>query len=378
MKVLDIGNFRIGKNHPVFIIAEAGVNHNGDIRLAKKLCDVAKEAGANAVKFQTWKTEQLITRSVQTAEYQKITTKENSQYKLLKNLELSFKNFREISQYCNKIGIMFLSTPGDTESLEFLNSLNMDAFKIGSDDMDNLPLIKHTAEKRKPVLISTGMSTMKEVKETLNFTKKFNDKIILLHCTSNYPADIKDINMKAVSSIKNKLHVLTGYSDHTTNIWIPLVAVCLGCTVIEKHLTLDHNLPGPDHKSSLQINDFMQMVKLIRKLEKNIPKKPLPYNKIPNFVRSILEKDISDEIIIALGSGIKRPTESEKIIMPLVKKTIVALTDIKKGEILTEKNITIKRAGEVFLKPREFYNIINRKTRVPIKQDEVINYEKIT
>lgn len=378
MKSLKIDNFEINDMASTFVIAEAGVNHNGNLNLAKKLCNAAKEAGADAVKFQTWKTEQLLTPDVGTADYQKMTTDQESQFEMLKKLELSFDDFSEIFDYCKKIGIIFLSTPGDEASADFLDELGISIFKIGSDDLDNLPLIKHIAQKRKPLIISTGMSTLEEVKETYDFIKRFNNKIIFLHCTSSYPTEIKDVNLKAMLNLKQNLGTFVGYSDHTTNIWIPAVAVCIGAKVIEKHLTLDKNSPGPDHMSSLDKSDFINMVNLIRKVEKSLKNRPINPDDVSEFIGKLYNKKIVKKIKIALGSYEKKPTDSEKKIMNIIKKTVVATTKIKKGEKLLPGKISIKRAGKISLKPKEYFNLLNKIAKVDIEKYEIIDYEKIT
>lgn len=377
MNSIRIGDFKINDTNPSFIIAEAGVNHNGSLSIAKKLCDAAKKIGSNAIKFQTWKTEKIITKVVKTATYQKINTNEESQFDMLKKLELSFKDFEKIENYCRKIGLLFLSTPGDVASVDFLDDIGIEAFKIGSDDLDNLPLIKYVAQKNKPMIISTGMSTMKEIRETFDFVKRYNDKLIFLHCTSNYPTKIKDVNLNAMSTMKKNLGTIIGYSDHTTKIWVPIVAVCLGAKLIEKHLTISHDLPGPDHKASLETNDFNLMIMMIRKAEKKLKDKQLNPSQIPAFVsQMLLNTELSKEVKLSLGSSLKRPVKSEKEIMKVVRKTIVASRDIKKEALFSENNISIKRAGTIVIKPSEYFNLINKKAKMDIKKDEIISYEK--
>jgi sialic acid synthase SpsE len=376
MKTLKINKSKIDNQSKVFIIAEAGVNHNGNLQLAKKLCKAAKNAGADAIKFQTWKTRDLITRTVRTPTYQKITTGEDSQFVMLKRLELSFTYFKEIFRYCKKIGIIFLSTPGDKTSVNFLKSLRVPAYKIGSDDMDNFPLLKYVAQKKKPLIISTGMSYMKEVEKSFNFVKKFNKKIAFLHCTSSYPTDLGEVNMKSILTMKRRLKTIIGYSDHTTNIWIPILAICLGAKIIEKHITIDKNLPGPDHKSSLTPVEFQQMVELIRKTELKLKNDRPSFIDIQNFLHVIISDLSNNKIKSALGSSIKKPTSSETKIMNFVKKTIVAAVDIKKGDKLSERNLTIKRAGQISLKPTEYFDLINKIATKNIKKDEIVDYEK--
>jgi len=362
--------------HDVFVIAEAGVNHNGKLKLAKKLCKVAKESGADAIKFQTWKTNLLLNDDVSTVGYQKNNTNENSQFKMIKKLELKFKEFQKISDYCKELDILFLSTPGDIPSADFLENLGMKIFKIGSDDLDNLPLLQHISLKQKEMIISTGMSSLKEISNTYNFLKKNNKQITFLHCTSNYPTQIKDVNLKAMLTIKDKIKTTIGYSDHTITTWIPLIAICLGAKVIEKHLTLNKSLSGPDHKTSLNPEEFSLMVSQIRDLEKNGILQDT--KKMSLLISEIVGSNLSKQIKIALGSKVKKPTKSEMRVMKNIKKTIVASKKIKKNDYLSEKNIQISRAGKIGLLPKEYFNLINKKTKRDIQKQEIISYEKVS
>ena len=377
MENFFIDHKKVGDNQPTLVIAEAGVNHNGDVKIAKKLCDAAKNAGADIVKFQTWKTEELMTPNLKTANYQKNNTNETSQFDMAKKLELSFESFREISDYCKKIGIIFLTTPEDEMSVDFIDSLGTPGFKIGSDDLDNLRLIKHIAKKQKPIIISTGMSTLLEVMMTFNFVKKFNEKIAFLHCTSNYPTNLSDVNLNSLISMKQKLPSLLGYSDHTTETWVPLIAIGLGAKIIEKHITLNKTSVGPDHRSSLDEKEFAEMVKLIRIWEKEITM-PFSKNDIISNCNKIMKKDMTNKINLVLGASKKQPTNSEIPIMKVVKKTIVARKIIHKGEKITNENITVKRAGSVNISPRDYYDIIGKTAKKQISPNEIIHYETIT
>ncbi len=267
----------------IFIIAEAGVNHNGDINLAKKLIDVAKEAGADAVKFQTFKSEKVISKFAQKAEYQKETTGESdTQLDMVKKLELPYKDFKELKKYCDEVEINFMSTPFDLDSIEFLNELNIDVFKIPSGEITNLPYLIKIAQTNKPIIMSTGMSTLDEIEAAINILRQNGSgEITLLHCTTEYPAPYKDVNLRAMKTLRERFKVNVGYSDHTKGIEIPIAAVAMGAAVIEKHFTLDRNMEGPDHKASLEPDELKAMVQAIRNVES------------------------------ALGDGIKRPTESE-------------------------------------------------------------------
>jgi len=327
----------------VFIIAEAGVNHNGDINLAKKLIDVAVEAGADAVKFQTWKTENLVTKNSFTATYQKENAKVNNQYEMLKKLELSYEDFIKLKEYCDKKGIIFMSTPDEEESALFLKDLQ-DIFKIGSGELTNLPFLKLIGSFNKKVILSTGMGTLCEIEKALNVlikagTKKEN--ITVLHATTSYPTRFEDVNLKAMLTIQNAFKINVGYSDHTLGIEVPIAAVAMGASVIEKHFTLDKALPGPDHKASLEPNELKEMIKAIRNIE------------------------------VALGDGIKEPTTIEKENKKVVRKVIVAKRNIKKGEMLSEDNLVLKRASNG-LEAKYFDLIIGTNAIKDFKKDEPI------
>ena len=270
-KTLMIGDKIVGGNHSVFIIAEAGVNHNGDIHLAKELVDVTAEAGADAVKFQTFITEEIVTRHAEKADYQKQNTgsKKESQFEMLKKLELSFENFRELKIYCDAKGIMFLSTPFDQKSIDFLDELGVPAFKIASGEINNYPLLNYVAAKRKPIILSTGMSTLAEVERAVELLfRTHHSKVALLHCTSDYPAKIEDVNLKAMRTLYQAFYLPVGLSDHTPGIEVALAAVAMGASIIEKHFTTDKSLAGPDHKASLRPLELKALVKAIRNIEK--------------------------------------------------------------------------------------------------------------
>lgn len=297
------------------IIAEAGVNHNGSLDLALKLCDTAKEAGADVVKFQTWKTEKIITHSVAQADYQSSNTgKTESQFDMLKRLELSYDDFRKIKAHCDKIGIQFASTADEEESLDFLISLGIPFIKIGSGEITNIPYLRIMGSKKLPIIISSGMSTLAEVDVALAELRNAGaTDIILLHCTTNYPCPMQDVNLKAMLTLKEAFKIPVGYSDHTEGIEVPVAAVAMGAKVIEKHFTLDRNMEGPDHLASTEPAEFKKMVDSIRNIEK------------------------------ALGTGEKLPTKSEIDISKVVLKRCVASKKIKVGEIFNENNLTVKR-----------------------------------
>jgi len=309
-------------NNHTIIIAEAGVNHNGDINLAKKLIDAASDAGADYIKFQTFKTELLVSKKAKKADYQIKNQKSNndSQFDMLKKLELADETHYELIEYCKQKKIKFLSTAFDFQSIDFLANLKIDFFKIPSGELTNYPYLKKIAQKKLPVVISTGMADMQEIKDALKVFNvhdfyKNNKNITVLHCSSEYPTPMEVVNLSAMNTIGNELKVDIGYSDHTLGIEVPIAAVAMGAKVIEKHFTLDNNLPGPDHKASLEPNELKKMVSAIRNIEK------------------------------AIGNGIKEPNDLEKKNKPLVRKSIIAKNNIKKGETLSEKNITTKRPG---------------------------------
>lgn len=328
----------------VFIIAEAGVNHNGDINLAKKLIDIAVDSGVDAVKFQTWKTELLVTREAIQAQYQSENTgKEESQYEMLKRLELSYDDFRELKNYCDKKNILFISTPDEFESADFLSQLQ-DIFKIGSGELTNIPFLKHIGKYGKRIILSTGMGTLGEIEKALFSlinagTKKEN--ITLLHATTMYPTPMNEVNLNAMLTIKNAFNIKVGYSDHTMGIEIPIAAVALGAKVIEKHFTISRNMDGPDHKASLEPQELKQMVESIRNIEK------------------------------AMGNGEKTPQQSEISNKKVVRKSIVANREIKKDEILSEENLTTKRVGSG-LSSKLWDEIIGLKANYEFQKDEPI------
>ena len=297
------------------IIAEAGVNHNGDLNTAFKLCKAAKDAGADVVKFQTWITEKIITKNVAKADYQTENTKnDESQFNMLKKLELSQDDFRQIKKYCDEIGIIFASTADEKDSLDFLIELGIPFIKVGSGEIGNVSYLRYIGSKNKPVILSTGMSTLDDISFSIDALKQGGIKdITLLHCTTTYPCPIDSVNLKAIDTLKETFNLPVGYSDHTEGIEVAIAAVAKGATVIEKHFTLDKNMDGPDHLASTEPNEFKKMVDSIRNIEK------------------------------ALGDGKKRPTDDEINISKVVLKKIVAAVDIKKGQIISEEMITCKR-----------------------------------
>ena len=328
----------------VFIIAEAGVNHNGDINLAKKLIDVAVDAGVDAVKFQTWKTELLVTKEAEQAVYQRENTSKNeSQFDMLKRLELSYDAFRELKSYCDTKNIIFLSTPDEFESANFLCELQ-DIFKIGSGEITNLPYLRHIGSLEKKVILSTGMANMGEIEDALDIlinagTLKKN--ITVLHANTMYPTPMEDVNLNAMLTIGKAFDVAYGYSDHTLGIEVDIAAVAMGASCIEKHFTLDKTMEGPDHKASLEPDELKAMVKAIRNIE------------------------------LALGNGVKKPSKSEIPNIEVARKSIVTQRPIKKGEIFSEENLTIKRPGNG-ISPMRWDKIVGTVATRDYEEDELI------
>ncbi|MGI6732423.1 MAG: N-acetylneuraminate synthase [Anaerovoracaceae bacterium] len=327
----------------VFVIAEAGVNHNGSLELAKKLVDAAKDAGADCVKFQTFISKNIVSKNAVKAEYQKQQTEpEESQHDMLKKLELSFNEFVKLNDYCKSKDIEFMSTAFDFDSIDFLDSLEMGTWKIPSGDITNLPYLIKIAKLNKPVILSTGMSTMEDIRSAIKALKENGvAELTVLHCTTEYPTPFEDVNLNAMNTIKEEFGVKVGYSDHTKGIEVPIAAVALGATVIEKHFTLDRNMEGPDHKASLEPNELKAMVDSIRHIE------------------------------LALGNGMKQPAESEKKNMAVARKSIIASKDIKAGEIFTEENLAVKRPGHG-ISPMRWFDVIGKSAPRDFEEDELI------
>lgn len=326
------------------IIAEAGVNHNGSLELAKQLVDKAVYAKADIIKFQTFRAEDLTTKDAQKAEYQKKNMSgEDTQYQMLKKLELKKEEFIELKKYCGSKGIEFLSTAFDLKSIEFLTELGMKRWKIPSGEITNLPYLIKIAKTNKPIILSTGMSTMDDIRHAIHALKDNGaNEITVLHCTTEYPTPFNDVNLKAMLTIKNEFDVQVGYSDHTKGIEVPIAAVALGATVIEKHFTLDRNMEGPDHKASLEPDELKAMVDAVRNIE------------------------------TALGDGVKQPAESEKKNMAIARKSIIAKTYIKSGDIFTEDNLTVKRPGNG-ISPMRWYDVIGKVASRNFEKDELID-----
>jgi len=317
MSYIQLSNRKIGHDHPCLIIAEAGVNHNGSIKIARQLVKEASLAGADVVKFQTFKADEIVTINSPKAEYQLKTTDNSiTQYEMLKSLELSREWHIDLMQHCQNNNIIFLSSPFDIKSIDFLDQIGVSGFKVPSGEIVNLPFLSHLTEKKKPLILSTGMSTLGEVETAIKIIEEINyNNYVLLHCTTNYPTLPEEVNLNAMNTLKSAFQVPVGYSDHTEGIEVSIAAVAMGACVIEKHFTLDKNMSGPDHKASITPRELSKLVKSIRKVEK------------------------------ALGSKRKYPVSIEMHNRKVVRKSIVASKSIKKGEIFTKENLALKRAG---------------------------------
>jgi len=329
----------------VFIIAEAGVNHNGSIKIAKDLINVAVESGADAVKFQTFKAEKLVSKTAEKADYQKKTTEASeSQFDMLKKLELDVEAHQELLVYCQEKNIMFLSTPFDHDSINMLNDLGLETFKIPSGEITNLPYLRHVGSLNKKVVLSTGMSNLKEISDALTILTNagtLNENITVLHANTMYPTPMEDVNLNAMQTIHKEFGVAVGYSDHTLGIEVDIAAVAMGASIIEKHFTLDKGMEGPDHKASLEPEELKAMVSAIRNIEK------------------------------ALGSNEKILSPSEEINLNIARKSIVASCPIRKGELLSEKNISTKRPG-TGISPMNWDEIIGVVATKDYQTDEAI------
>lgn len=329
----------------VLIIAEAGVNHNGNVEIARRMVDVAADSQVDAIKFQTFQAEKEISKFAPKADYQKGTTEKNeSQLDMVKKLELSLEIHRELIRDCRKKGIMFLSTPFDFDSIDLLHELGLQIFKIPSGEITNLPYLRKIGHLKKRVILSTGMANLGEIENALNIlvtagTSK--EQITVLHCNTEYPTPMEDVNLRAMLTIRQAFNVNVGYSDHTLGIEVPIAAVALGATIIEKHFTLNRNMPGPDHKASLEPDELRAMVKAIRNIEQ------------------------------ALGDGIKCSSPSEQKNIPIARKSIVANRKIKQGERFTEENITVKRPG-TGISPMEWNRVLGQRAKRDFEKDEMI------
>jgi N-acetylneuraminate synthase len=332
----------------VFVIAEAGVNHNGSLELAVRLVDAAKASGADAVKFQTFRAESLATRSAHKAAYQERTTAANeSQFEMLQRLELDVADHRMLIDHCKQIGIQFLSSPFDEQSADLLAEMDLPLYKVPSGEITNHPFLEHIARMGKPIILSTGMSTLGEVEEAIGVLRSAGaDQLTLLHCVTEYPAPYEEINLRAMKTLKTAFRLPVGYSDHSPGIEVAIAAVALGAEVIEKHFTLDRSSPGPDHAASLEPEELQQMVSAIRHIE------------------------------VALGDGIKAPTRSELPNISVARKSVVAACGLAAGHSLTPGDLTIKRPGNG-IAPKLLPTLIGRTLSKSVAKDETIQWESL-
>ena len=330
------------------IIAEAGVNHNGNFELAKQLVDKAVEGGADIVKFQTCKAENVISRYADKAEYQKVTTGEaDSQLEMVRKLMLTYEEYGKLKEYCDEKGIEFLSTAFDLPSVDYLHSIGMRRWKIPSGEITNLPLLIKIAKLGEPIIMSTGMSELSEVEDAIKVLKENGaGEITILHCTTEYPAPYEDVNLKAIDTMKETFGLPVGYSDHTKGLEIPVAAVARGACVIEKHFTLDRNMEGPDHKASIEPDELKQMVDMIRHVE------------------------------VAIGDGIKKVSPSELKNQDIARKSIIAKTAIKAGDVFTEENITTKRPGSG-INPMKWFDLLGKTAKHDYQEDYLIEEDEL-
>ncbi len=343
---INIAGRSIGSGEPCFIIAEAGINHNGDMDLARALIDAAADSGADAVKFQTFLADRLVTTDAPKAQYQvQAADSDETQKEMLARLELTRQDHVDLIDHCKLRGILFLSTPFDEISADLLENLNMPAFKIPSGEIINLPFLEYVARKEKPMIISTGMSTIEEVHEALRVVRNAgNDEVVLLHCVTNYPADPADVNLRTMATMKETLSVPVGYSDHTLGKEIPLAAVALGACVIEKHFTLSRDMPGPDHQASLEPDELKSLVEGVRKVES------------------------------AMGTGRKVPSPAEEANARVVRKSLVAARYIPEGSVITVDDLTAKRPG-TGLSPAILPSLLGKEARMAIDEGTIITME---
>lgn len=326
----------------VFVIAEAGVNHNGSLEIAKKLIDKAKESGADCIKFQTFISKNLASKSAKKANYQTSKDATESQLEMLEKLELSFRSFKELRRYCDLKGIMFLSTGFDSDSVDFLQELGMEIWKVPSGEMTNLPYLVKVASFKKPIILSTGMGTIEDVQASMDVLLEYGAQdITILHCTTEYPTPYNEVNLRAMDTMHKKFNVPIGYSDHTEGIEVPVAAVALGATIIEKHFTLDRSMEGPDHRASLEPDELKAMIQGIRHIE------------------------------VAMGTGDKVPSISERKNMSIARKSIVAKRKIRNGEKFSDENLTVKRPGNG-ISPMRWFEVLGKKAMRDFEEDELI------
>lgn len=338
-------SFKNHLNKKTFIIAEIGVNHNGDIELAKKMIKSASECGVDAVKFQTYVSEELVLKNAEKADYQKKNASDESQFEMLKKLELSYDEFSKLKKYAQKCGVLFLSSPFDKKSVDLLEKLEVVAYKLGSGELNNFELIEYVQSKNKPIILSTGMATLEEIKETYDFIKD-KSNLFLLHCITGYPTSFEETNLNFIKTLQKEFEIPIGFSDHSPGIELPIAAVALGACIIEKHFTLNKNLEGPDHKASLNPEEFKEMVGAIRNVE------------------------------VAMGDGIRKLSENENEIKKVARKSIVLNKCVKKGAILKKEMLSIKRPG-TGIAPKNINELIGKTIARDLKSGTVLQWEDL-
>lgn len=332
-------------NDSTFIIAEIGVNHNGSVELARKMIKSASDCGVDAVKFQTFVSEDLVSENAKTADYQEKNTNEDSQLEMLKKLELSYDDFFELKKYAEECNVIFLSSPFDLKSVDLLEKLDVSLYKLGSGELTNFELINYVLKTNKPLILSTGMATLDEIKETYNFIGN-KDNLVILHCITGYPTSFEEANLNFIKTLQNELDVPIGFSDHSPGIELPIAAVALGACVVEKHFTLDKTLEGPDHKASLNPEEFKAMVSAIRHVE------------------------------VAMGDGIRKFSENEKDIKKVARKSIILNEDIEKGTILKKEMLSIKRPG-TGIAPKYIEDLIGKIVNKDLKSSHVMQWDDL-
>lgn len=337
------------KNHlnqkRTFIIAEIGVNHNGDINLAKKMIKSASECGVDAVKFQTYVSEELVLKNAEKADYQKKNDSNESQFEMLKKLELSYDDFSQLKKYAQECGVLFLSSPFDRKSVDLLEKLEVSAYKLGSGELNNLELIEYVQSKNKPIILSTGLATLKEIKETYDFIKD-KSNLFLLHCITGYPTSFEETNLNFIKTLQKEFEIPIGFSDHSPGIELSIAAVALGACIIEKHFTIDKNLPGPDHKASLNSTEFKAMVDAIRHVE------------------------------VAMGDGTRKLSENELNIKKVARKSIVLSKNISKGMVIKKDMLTIKRPG-TGIPPNHINEVVGKRVLKDLKSQTMLKWEDL-
>ena len=345
-KKIGIGGKQVGESEPCFIVAEVGLNHNGQLLLAKKLVDIAAESGADAVKFQKREIADILTKDALEQPYLKPTSWGKTYGEHREALELSNEEFEELSDYCKEKGVIFFASAWDKKSADFIEKLDVPAFKIASADLTNLPLLKHISKKGIPIILSTGMSTIEEIEDAVNLIGEHNDELILLHCVSTYPSEFKGLNLRVMNALKERFDVLVGYSGHERGIAVSEASVALGAVMVERHFTIDRTLPGPDHAASLEPTGLEKLVRDIRNIE------------------------------LSMGDSAKKIHRDEKPIRDKLAKSLVASRDIAKGTVITEEMLTTKSPG-TGLPSKHYYTVPGKKAKRDIKEDTLITEEDI-